>query len=312
MTSFLPYISICIPAYKRVNYLKRLLDSIELQRYTNFEVVITDDSGADEAIGLFLSTKKYSFDIKYHKNIIPLGSPKNWIEAIGKSSGDWIKIMHDDDCFTGPNSLGEFVKTIKPGLDCIFSGYKLVDDNLREIDKTINQYSFRRIVNNPLTLFAGNIIGPPSVMMFRRGLDEHIDDRLKWIVDWEFYIRLAVKYKLVYIPESLISVGHNETQVTNECFLNPEVEIPETLIFTNKYGNRIFNHIMSYDAWWRLIRNLKIRKMSECINFSKGIPINVNINKMIQFQSCIPSMILRVGLFSKILMTISYTFNREK
>jgi glycosyltransferase involved in cell wall biosynthesis len=39
-----PFISICIPAYKRTNYLKRLLDSIVLQNFHDFEVIISDDS----------------------------------------------------------------------------------------------------------------------------------------------------------------------------------------------------------------------------------------------------------------------------
>ena len=39
-----PFISICIPAYQRTAFLKRLLDSIKIQTYSNYEVVITDDS----------------------------------------------------------------------------------------------------------------------------------------------------------------------------------------------------------------------------------------------------------------------------
>ena len=37
------FISICIPAYKHVDYLQRLLDSILIQTYKNFEIIITDD-----------------------------------------------------------------------------------------------------------------------------------------------------------------------------------------------------------------------------------------------------------------------------
>ena len=39
-----PFISICIPAYKRVNYLKRLLESVAIQTFNDYEVIITDDS----------------------------------------------------------------------------------------------------------------------------------------------------------------------------------------------------------------------------------------------------------------------------
>ncbi|HEY4935407.1 MAG TPA: glycosyltransferase, partial [Puia sp.] len=43
-----PFISICIPAYQRSGYLRRLLDSIEIQTFHRFEVIITDDSPGSE------------------------------------------------------------------------------------------------------------------------------------------------------------------------------------------------------------------------------------------------------------------------
>jgi hypothetical protein len=149
-------------------------------------------------------------------------------------------------------------------------------------------------------------------MMFSRTIIETFDDRFKWIVDWEYYIRLALKYKLKYISKSLINVSYNETQITNSCFLNPAVEIPETLIFTNKYGNFLFRNILAYDAWWRLIRNLRMRDLSEFIKYSSDIMINDNILKIVRFQSYIPLTILKVGALSKLLMSISYLFNRYR
>lgn len=312
MPNTIPLISICIPAYKRLNYLKRLFASIENQAYKDFEVVITDDSGEDDEVEKFIADSNFNFTLRYIKNEQPLGSPRNWLECFKHAKGEWIKIMHDDDYFTHSGSLNLFVENIQHGIDCIFSGYKLVDDNEIIKDMTIKMSKFQKIIRIPMNLFASNIIGPPSVMLFKRGIEDQFDDRLKWIVDWEFYIRLASKYKLSYIPEPLISVGHNDTQITNSCFLNPEIEIPETLIFTNKYGNSLFKYALAYDAWWRLIRNLKFRNYSQILNYSKGLSINLNIKKMIHFQSFIPYHLLKIGFISKILMIISYSFNRIK
>ena len=43
-----PFISICIPAYKNVEFLKRLPDSIAVQSFKNFEVILSDDSPGKE------------------------------------------------------------------------------------------------------------------------------------------------------------------------------------------------------------------------------------------------------------------------
>lgn len=38
-------VSICIPCYQQAMDVRRLLDSILQQDYTDFEVILTDDSG---------------------------------------------------------------------------------------------------------------------------------------------------------------------------------------------------------------------------------------------------------------------------
>lgn len=305
-------ISICVPAYKRVVYLKRLLSSLEIQSFVDFELIITDDSGEDSSVEKLIKSFNFNFSVVYHKNSSSLGSPKNWLASISHAKGDWIKIMHDDDYFASPDSLQDFVDQIDSTVDCIFSGYDAVYENGLIKNMTISSNRFKQFVHQPLSLFSDNIIGPPSVMMFRKSVTDTFDERLKWIVDWEYYIRLASKYKLKYIAKPLIEVSYNDSQITNSCFLNPAVEIPETLIFTNKYGNFLFRNILAYDAWWRLIRNLRMRDLSEFIKYSSGIMINDNILKIVRFQSYIPLTILKLGAVSKLLMSISYLFNRDR
>lgn len=305
-------VSICIPAYKRVHYLSRLLQSLNTQSVKSFEVVITDDSGASTEVEDYISRIKFDFPIRYFKNPIPLGSPKNWLACIDKAEGEWIKIMHDDDYFAAPDSLQRFVNAIYPHLDCIFSGYRAVYDDGRDIDMTISEKRFKKFLSSPLGLFSGNVIGPPSVMMFRKRITEQFDTRLKWIVDWEYYIRLALQYQLFYIAKPLICVSYNESQITNSCFLNPSVEIPETLIFTNKYSYELFDHFWAYDAWWRLLRNLKIRQVTQFENYASSHQVNNRIRAMILFQRRIPFFLLNVGVFSKFFMSISYLFSKFK
>src|ERR1700731_1904090 len=107
-------VSICIPAYQRKDYLKRLLDSIEMQTFRRFEVVITDDSPGGEVLET-VENHPLKPIIRYFKNPRTLGSPENWNEGLRKAKADWIKIMHDADWFTGPDSLGVFVEAAEKG-----------------------------------------------------------------------------------------------------------------------------------------------------------------------------------------------------
>ena len=100
--------SICIPAYKRPENIDRLLSSILIQTFNDYEVIITDDSGDDSLKDVL---EKYSnLPIKYFRNEKPLGTPANWNYSISLAKGEWIKIMHEDDWFADERSLAFFAE----------------------------------------------------------------------------------------------------------------------------------------------------------------------------------------------------------
>ena len=302
-------ISICIPAYKRVHYLKRLLDSISIQTYKNYEIIITDDSDDDTVYELAEEYKKI-LPVKYYRNTPALGTPKNWIAAMGKATGEWIKLIHDDDWFADEKSLGEYAKHTNENTSYIFSGYNAVyEKNLTAKDMTISLSKFRHYSKHPFLLFADNVIGPPSVVMLHHSVKEYYDTRLKWFVDLEYYISVLSKEPALYIGSPLINVSYNDSQVTNFCLRNPNVEIPEALYLINKHGGLPLKHIIVYDAWWRLFRNMNIRTEVDFKKYAQGQDINPILFKILNHQRQYPITLLKIGLISKILMSLSYIRN---
>lgn len=305
-----PLISICIPAYERPVYLKRLLDSIARQAFKDFEVIITDDSSSD-AVEELLFESNYKFELSYQRNHRPLGTPRNWMEGIKLASGQWIKIMHDDDWFTDRYSLENFAAHIDEGADILFAGYSSYNEkSLQTQNKTISQSVFQQIRKDPYRLFANNLIGPPSVVLFRKSVQELYDPQLKWLVDLEAYVRMIRRYTSRYIALPLVTMSYNETQVTNDCFRNPTVEIPEALYFYQKHGVASIRSWTSYDGWWRLMRNLSIRTEDQLREYAGGRQIPSFLLRIVRFQQRISPGILKLGVASKLLMTISYYVNR--
>lgn len=306
------HISICIPAYKRIDYLKRLLSSIEIQNFKNYEVIISDDSN-DSSVEELLKDFKGKFEIKYFKNEKALGTPANWNHAISKATGQWIKLMHDDDWFSNEYSLEKFASATKNGHPFIFSAYsnKVELTNFTEM-MFFNEKLKASILKNPLLLLAKNIIGPPSVTLFHNSIKVKYDEHLKWRVDIEYYIRNVIKgIEFVYINEPLINVGVSESQVTNSCLNIPSVEIPEMYILLTKYGTSPLKNIMVYDAYWRILRNTHINSKHKLESFGQTEWPEV-ILSMVELQSKFNQAILRNGVLSKTLMSISYIYNLSK
>jgi glycosyltransferase involved in cell wall biosynthesis len=309
-----PLISICIPAYKRTEFLKRLLDSISIQRFKDFEVIVTDDSPGNDAQELCISYKN-TLPLMYFRNNQPFGTPENWNEAIRKATGQWIKLMHDDDWFSSEDSLQFFACSIRtnPQASFIFSAYRNIylDEDKQE-DVFIPFFSYQLLKKNPVTLLSTNIIGPPSVVLHRNDNKFFYDKQLKWLVDIDFYIRYLQTGKPVCINRAIIHVGMSSQQVTRETFRVRNVEIPENFYLLEKVGAVQLKNILVYDAWWRLIRNLRIRNVSDINDSGYTSPLPSVIINMIHFQSKIPLSVLNMGVFSKIFMCICFIVNLSK
>jgi glycosyltransferase involved in cell wall biosynthesis len=308
------FISICIPAYKNVSFLTRLLDSVQIQTYRHFEVVITDDSPDNEVFEL-CEMHALKDSIRYFKNEINLGTPENWNESLRRASGKWIKLMHDDDWFAIPDALKIFADAISKHPEAVFffSAYTNVylGSNINE-DVNISRKWAQYIENDPKSLMASNRIGPPSVTIHKQTPGIFYDPALKWLVDIDFYIRFLKDSQPVLIPEQLIKVGLGDEQVTKQVFGNPFVEIPENLYFLNKIGIQSLKNILVYDAVWRFIRNLRIRSFVQVQKAGYDKPVPELISSMIRFQSHIPEAILKTGIFSKIFMFLHYIFHYAK
>jgi glycosyltransferase involved in cell wall biosynthesis len=281
-----------------------------IQTFKDFEIVLSDDSD-DDSVQNLCQSYAYKLPIQYFRNKPSLGTPANWNFAISKAKGEWIKLMHDDDWFASPESLEFFAAGARSvNKKFIFSAY----NNYFESEKKYKEEGFpfdgkRRIIKSPVTLLAHNVVGPPSVTLIHQSIQEVYDERMKWRVDMDFYMQLLAKEKDYYrIDKVLVNVGVSDTQVTNSCINVPSVELPEGYLLLEKHGVKALSHILVYDAWWRLLRNMKIFSMEQLSNYvqKEWPPV---ILKMVKHLSACPSFVLNNGVTSKFAMFCSYCIN---
>jgi glycosyltransferase involved in cell wall biosynthesis len=308
--TLLPKISICIPAYKRPENIRRLLNSIHIQTFQDFEIILTDDS-PDDAVEL-VCREFPELPLEYIRNPSPKGTPANWNFAIDQARGEWIKIMHDDDWFSTDNSLELFDKAAGKGKNFIFSGYTNVWETGSRIEMNFPSEMQCEIIANPMLLLAENVIGPPSVTMVHSSVKQRYDTFMKWRVDIDFYVRLLRDLKdFEVIKRPLVNVGISESQVTNSCIGVPEVELPEGALLLSKYGVGYLKNWKVYDAWWRIIRNVGLRNAQQLEQYTPYTKWPVIIPKIISEQAKLPAGLLKVGVFSKIAMYFSFMRNKK-
>lgn len=266
-------VSICIPVYENYKGLDRLLESIKIQTFLDFEVIITDDSIENNCHEIV--NKYYQSNLKnkitYFKNKINLGSPKNWNKALNLAKGKYIKLMHHDDSFANKFALEIFISEYEKNSNSSFIASSSINYRKNKILKIniIDQKNIIKLNKTPESIFLGNIIGSPSVIMWKR-TNVMFNESLIWLVDVEFYYKMLTKKNFHYIKTPLININEGEIgQISNYCLSNYSLIINENLkVFSEiKEKNKYSREFESY--WLKLFQIYSIKYLNKDMIYFK-------------------------------------------
>jgi len=225
-----PEVSICIPTYNRLGQLKEALDSCFSQTFTNYEIVITDNSDNNETFEYIKSLGRQN--IRYYKNSKNIGPVKNFALSIDKGVGSYIKPLMDDDVLE-PIALEEMVSAMRNNSSAgvVMAPLFIIDSSGKRINfraylikkiKTLYRYreksqliSGRTILNDFLTREYPCCV--PSGLMYRKECFNRlgpIDPSVMFIVDVDICARFSTKYDFYYIDKPLASWRHSKLSHT--------------------------------------------------------------------------------------------------
>ena len=235
-------VSICIPSYRQPKLVKRCLNSILKQEHKNYEVIVTDDS-PDNSVEKIVEKFEKMMNLQYLKNNKRKGTPENWNYAMKFASGKYIKIIHHDDWLSNVHSLSKYVDILdhNPDTDFVFSASNAFKMNGKlSFVHSPNDLQIEMLKKYKDILFFGNFIGAPSCTIFRKSSNIVFDNKLKWLVDIDFYIRLLkLNHNFHFIKEPLINITTDgEYQVTMECVNNKCLELSEYYYLYKKITNK--------------------------------------------------------------------------
>lgn len=259
-------LTIVIPTYNRLNYLKYLIPEIsqQIEKINNekklIELLVCDNNSSDGTEEYILHLKK-KYNIRYYKNIRNYGAEKNFILGIKRAKGIFIWIFGDDDliCNEGISRvIGNIIKFNSALLIVREKNYNIDLDNSMSF-KTIRGYIkyFSRLKPNFLldhTLISSNI--------FKKNIFDFNAARNKY----------SSEYSLMYgIISGLLADNKEDKSI---YFLNkPIIEVrqqrakfatePKNLIKKQKdyliYLSKISNdfNLKKYTIQWYIHRYIK-------------------------------------------------------
>jgi glycosyltransferase EpsE len=186
------------------NYIQQSIESVLNQTYTNFELLILDDSSNSETIQAIDSFKK---DIRV--NVVREKRRMGFVHALNKgmkmAKGKYIARMDADDiCFND-----RFEKQIKymeahTDIDILGGNMKIIDENGNILSQ--RQYPCSKFSLKFSSVFRSPVAHP--TVMFRRSIIEKnmfYDDLFKKAEDLEFWLRLRNNgFKIANMPEYVL------------------------------------------------------------------------------------------------------------
>lgn len=150
-----PLVSIAVATYNGDKYIRKQIESLLKQDYSNIEIIVSDDNSTDNTYNIL---NEYKNKIKVYKNSNK-GLNNNFINAIQHCKGYYLALCDQDDIWE-TNKISELVKKIDD-FDIINCCVCVIDENdnyhnsaimhqAYEIDKTYFIDFEKYIKENPL------------------------------------------------------------------------------------------------------------------------------------------------------------------
>ena len=106
-----PKVSFIVPCYNLAHLLADCVNSILMQSYTNFEVLIMDDCSPDHTPEVARSFSDHR--VRHIRNESNLGIIGNYNRGIGLSRGDYIWLISADDYLQRDYVLHRYVQVLE-------------------------------------------------------------------------------------------------------------------------------------------------------------------------------------------------------
>lgn len=105
-------ISIIMPVFNSLSFLKKTIESVKSQTYKNWELIIIDDNSTDGSRNYLIEKYKSEKKIKIFLNSRNFGPGYSRNKAIQKSSGNFLAFLDSDDLWI-KTKLSEQLKFLK-------------------------------------------------------------------------------------------------------------------------------------------------------------------------------------------------------
>jgi glycosyltransferase involved in cell wall biosynthesis len=203
-----PLVSVIIPTFNRARAVGSAIDSVIVQNYPNFELIVVDDGSSDHTRALLSA---------YKDAILAIHQPNKGVSAarnrgVAAAAGDLIAFLDSDDYWL-PGKLSEQVAFFQSHPDAVICQTEEIwIRNGRRVNPR------QRHLKPSGDIFIPSLslcLVSPSAVMVKRALFDEIggfDEDLPACEDYDLWLRVSARYPVHLIDKPLIvkQGGHSD------------------------------------------------------------------------------------------------------
>jgi glycosyltransferase involved in cell wall biosynthesis len=216
-----PRLSVLIPVYNGEPFLAECIESVLAQDFDDYELLISDDYSTD---GTGAVIKRYAAKdrrIRWWTNPATLELGGNFNRCLTEARGEFVKFVFADDKLLDTTMIRRMVEVLEqqPDVSLVGCASHVIDEH-SQLLAFRNHFGRSGVWNGREIIVRcfetpGNIIGEPSLVMFRRSqVGSGFNSRYRQIVDLEFYFHLLEQGKFAFIAEPLAAWRRHPAQQT--------------------------------------------------------------------------------------------------
>ena len=283
-----PLLSVCLITYNHVNFIKKALEGVLIQKVNfSWELIIADDFSIDGTREILLEYKNgYPDFIKLILQETNVGAAKNWAALINTPRSKYIAYFEGDDYWTDPHKLQRQVDFLEDNPDFVtcFHNMRIINEDHPYLDLISN--TNQQEITTLEDLACGNYIYTASCV-FRNNLLEIPDWLYQCPVgDYPLHLLNAQYGKIKFIDEvmGVYRVHKGGLWENKSLSYRLEKRIEMLDIIKNKFNediNEILNNQL-HDSCFQLVKYYLRIKDSEKYKLYLMKIINGNPNFLIE------------------------------
>lgn len=266
----LPRITIVTPSLNQGRYIEAAIQSVLDQGYPNLEYIVRDGGSTDETIDVL---RRYETDLSL-VTIEPDAGPADALnKAFTAATGDILGWLNADDLYL-PGTLHAIAEAFaaNPQTGLIYGEGWYIDEAGARIEPC---RFIRRSFNRRYLVNKDPILQPAA--FWRRSVWEltgSLDTSLRWVFDWEWFIRAHERIAFQYLPRTLAYYRVQPHALTRTGGLARQLEHGRV---TRRYGawwhpNHIVQQTRRWDAMGRRITGNRPHRWAAVIGLPFSLP----------------------------------------